>query len=158
MRPARGNWLFWLILGFVLGAWARATPLAMLSFRLVLFIAIAIWIVPFLIFNGRRLTKSMIEAALYAPTCPSCGHQALERRAVVSFGDRYYECGDCDARWKRKPLGPWEPALGKRDAQIYTPVRRSPFEGEPWDEEENLNGWKSIDSLVRNRRHRQDAH
>src|SRR5437899_709859 len=50
--------------------------------------------------GGRRLIE-----LVYGHRCPSCGRLRMERRAVVSFGERFFLCPHCGLRCRRSLLG-----------------------------------------------------
>ena len=92
--------------------------------------------------------------------CPTCGKRGLERRAVLSFGDRFYHCPACGTRCKRKVIGSfgmfiWSDASGPEYDDLY----RKPPDEDPWNappglEDEDLIYSKTHLNLVRNKRHR----
>lgn len=92
--------------------------------------------------------------------CPTCRRRGLERRAVQSFGDRFYLCPGCGTRCKRKSIGTfgmfaWSDASGPEFDDLY----RKPPEEDPWNVPPDLADEEFIYSkthvnLVRNKRGR----
>ncbi len=86
--------------------------------------------------------------------CPHCGGETMERRAVSSFGSRYYLCSSCGVRCRRGSLfGVWEDASGPEYDEKY---RKKPGD-DPWSappglEDEDLIYSKTHGHLVRNKR------
>jgi hypothetical protein len=81
----------------------------------------------------------------------------MARIAVVSFGPRFYRCTSCGARRKRRTFGQWEAAKGPADNQHYDPRKSgSSWVFEPELDDGESHGFKAIDSLVRNQRHRRE--
>jgi hypothetical protein len=86
--------------------------------------------------------------------CPYCGgSRSMERRAVSSFGSRFYLCNGCGVRCKRGAFGTWEDASGPEYDEKY----RKKADGDPWSappglEDEDLIYSKTHVNLVRNKR------
>ena len=86
--------------------------------------------------------------------CPYCGGgQSMERRAVSSFGSRFYRCNACGVRCKCGAFGTWEDASGPEYDEKY----RKKADGDPWSappglEDEDLIYSKTHVNLVRNKR------
>lgn len=86
--------------------------------------------------------------------CPHCGRAGMERRAVSSFGFRYYRCTSCGVRCRKMSLfGVWQDASGPEHEEIY---RKKPGD-DPWSappglEDEDLIGSKTHVNLVRSKR------
>ncbi|HWE36685.1 MAG TPA: hypothetical protein VG406_08965 [Isosphaeraceae bacterium] len=63
--------------------------------------------------------------------CPTCGKRTLRRRSAEAFGYRFYDCGECGARYKRLPLEfAWHDASGLVDADRFRP--RAGAGADPW--------------------------
>lgn len=109
-------------------------------------IPVAVWIV---------LTIGL--AALDKGQCPACGGRKLRRYSVSPFGFRYFRCKSCGAKCKRRALGAWYDASGRRDAAIYDPGTPSdPWGNEPVAPESDATpGTHGV--LLRNKRHRQPS-
>jgi hypothetical protein len=103
------------------------------------------------------LVQGVVVPILSGVACPKCSKPALERVAVRSFGPRYFRCGACGSRVKRVSFGRWEEVIDPAEAAIFDPVKAERvLEVDTWAEEDAGMGAKSIDSLVRNKRRRND--
>jgi hypothetical protein len=101
------------------------------------------------------LVRDVILPLTKGVRCPGCGAWALQRVGVVSFGARYFRCASCEARFKRDAIGPWRTADEPDDVARYGPKDRGdPWDFEPFPEDDERHGWKTIDSLVSNQRRR----
>jgi hypothetical protein len=86
--------------------------------------------------------------------CPACGARSLRRQSINPFGFRYFRCKECGARCKRRMLGGWFDASGRRDARVY----ESASPADPWGngpvapEVETATGTHAV--LLQNKRHR----
>lgn len=88
-------------------------------------------------------------------SCPGCGKATLERRAVASFGSRYYRCTSCGVRCKRPPFGTWEDASGpEHDDKFRKGPEEDPWTAPPGLEDEPLIYSKTHVNLVRSKRQR----
>jgi hypothetical protein len=106
---------------------------------------------------GRRL----VELA-YGYACPGCGERALERRGLVSFGERFFLCTHCGVRCQRSLLGiqgmfNWRDASAPEFAAMY----EKPREQDPWNAPPDLEDGDEVGlfskthmNLVRNKRRR----
>lgn len=84
--------------------------------------------------------------------CPHCT-SPLERRAVASFGSRFYLCPTCGVRCKRGAFGTWEDASGPEyDAKYRKKPGEDPWTAPPGLEDEDLIYSKTHGNLVRNKR------
>ena len=109
----------------------------------------------FVVYGASRLVVSLLTCGT---TCPRCGMGDVHRVAVISFGPRYYRCGACQARLKRDAGGALLPAKGPEDALAFLPATAvSPPGLEPVADPvaDAEHGWRSLDALVSNQRHRQ---
>jgi len=87
--------------------------------------------------------------------CPGCGKPTLERRAVASFGARYFRCASCGVRCKRPAFGTWEDASGpEHDDKFRRKPDEDPWTAPPGLEDENLIYSKTHVNLVRSKRRR----
>jgi hypothetical protein len=98
----------------------------------------------------------------YGHRCPNCHVRSLERRALMSFGERFFLCTSCGVRCRRSLLGLnglffWKDASGPE----YDPIYQKSREDDPWDappglEDEDEAGLfsKTHMNLVRNKRRR----
>ncbi len=88
--------------------------------------------------------------------CPYCGGLTLERRAVSSFGERFYRCSKCGVRCRRVALGGWRDASDSRYDAKYERKERAgdPWSGAPGLEDEDLIASKTHTSLIRSKRGR----
>lgn len=105
--------------------------------------------------GGRRL----VELA-YGHRCPGCHRLRMERKAVVSFGERFFLCPHCGLRCRRSLLGLygmffWRDASGPEYDALY----QKPREDDPWNAppdlaDEDFLYSKTHLNLVRNKRRR----
>jgi hypothetical protein len=112
-----------------------------------------------LIICGFLAARSAIDLVM-GYCCPTCNRRGLERRAVRSFGDRFYLCPACGTRCKRRVIGSfgmffWSDASGPEYDDLY----RKPPEEDPWNappglEDEEFIYSKTHLNLVRNKRNR----
>ncbi len=88
--------------------------------------------------------------------CPNCRRPTLERRALASFGPRFYRCASCGVRLRRVAFGTWEDASGPiHDAKFARKAGEDPWTAPPGLEDEDLIYSKTHVNLVRNKRRRQ---
>ncbi len=129
--------------------WALvATPGSARFFATILLPIVAVVVGPVLIIH--HLLDGSIGVG-----CPNCGEPTMERRAVSSFGSRFYRCTSCGVRCQRGPFGSWEDASGPEYEHRY---RKKPQE-DPWTappglEDEDLIYSKTHVNLVRSKRQR----
>ena len=98
--------------------------------------------------------QMMVEAGL-GVGCPSCGRRGMERRAMASFGDRYFLCPTCGARKKRGLLGIWSDASGADFDDLYAKKKvEDPWSAPPGLEDDDVAYSKTHLNLVRNKRRR----
>ncbi len=87
--------------------------------------------------------------------CPHCGRPTMGRRAVASFGPRYFRCESCGLRCKRRTFGAWEDASGPEDdAKFRKRPDEDPWTAPPGMEDEDLIYSKTHVNLVSNKRRR----
>ena len=111
---------------------------------------------------GFYLAARRLVELFYGHRCPGCGERSLERRGLVSFGERFFLCTHCGIRCRRGLLGGrgmflWRDASGLEYDAFY----RKPHEEDPWNappglEDEDEQGYfsKTHLNLVRNKRRR----
>jgi hypothetical protein len=92
--------------------------------------------------------------------CPGCGKRGLERRSILSFGERFFLCPDCGVRCRRSFLlgligiAAWEDASAQEfDVYYEKPKAEDPWNSPPGleDEDESFSS-KTHANLVRNKR------
>ena len=77
----------------------------------------------------------------------------MERRAVSSFGARFYLCTRCGVRCMRGVFGGWEDASGPEfDEKFLKKGEGDPWSAPPGLEDEDLIYSKTHVNLVRNKR------
>lgn len=94
--------------------------------------------------------------------CPACRVRGMERRGLVSFGERYFLCRSCGVRCRRNLLGfggtfHWKDASGPEYAAFYDkPASDDPWNAPPGLEDDDERGLfsKTHLNLVRNKRRR----
>jgi hypothetical protein len=105
------------------------------------------------------LIRRIIERN-YGIPCPGCGKPVLERRSLLSFGERFYFCPDCGVRCRRSFLlgifgiASWEDASDPEfDDEYEKPKAEDPWNSPPGleDEEESFTS-KTHANLIRNKR------
>jgi hypothetical protein len=102
----------------------------------------------------------LVNAAISASLgihCPTCGSRTLRRRSSEAFGYRYFDCGECGARYKRLPLDyHWQDASSPLDADRYRP--RAGAGADPWGDGPSTGSDKTLagttGDLLRNQRRR----
>jgi hypothetical protein len=107
--------------------------------------------------GARRLVE-----IFYGHRCPGCGVRGLERRGLVSFGERFYLCPRCGVRCRRNFLGFqgmffWRDASGPEFEALYEkPREEDPWNAPPGLEDEDEIGIfsKTHMNLVRSKRQR----
>jgi hypothetical protein len=103
--------------------------------------------------------RRVLELA-YGHICPLCGRRGLERRAVLSFGERFFSCPNCGVRCRRSLLGGygvyhWRDASGPEyDALYQKPAGEDPWNAPPGLEDEDMIFSKTHLNLLRNKRRR----
>jgi hypothetical protein len=108
-----------------------------------------------IILGSRRVLELM-----YGHRCPVCGKRGLERRAILSFGERFFRCPSCGVRCRRSMLGGyglffWRDASGREyDALYEKPPEEDPWNAPPGLEDEEMIYSKTHLNLVRNKRRR----
>src|SRR6185312_14753710 len=50
---------------------------------------------------GAILLGRRVLDLVYGQRCPGCGKRGLERRAILSFGERFFLCPSCGVRCRR---------------------------------------------------------
>ena len=92
--------------------------------------------------------------------CPVCRHRGLQRKAITSFGHRFYLCNECGARCQRGMFAmsndDWTDASDARFDIHYATPTPPPLEPAPLfldDDEENLANTHS--KLLAGKRQRQ---
>jgi hypothetical protein len=75
------------------------------------------------------LWQGAIRPMLFGITCPAYGNSGFRQVAAISFGNRFYQCADCKARFKRRDFeSPWEDASSREDVELCNtkaePTRR----------------------------------
>ena len=108
-----------------------------------------------LVIVGPFVVLQHVASGTLGQRCPHCQAASLERRAVSSFGRRFYLCPACGVRCMRGTFGFWEDASGPEHEERY---RRRP-DDDPWTappglEDEDLIYSKTHGNLVRNKRRR----
>ncbi len=104
---------------------------------------------------GRRLIE-----LFYGHRCPGCRVRSMERRAVMSFGERFFLCTNCGLRCRRSLLGLqgmffWRDASGPEYDALYQKSRdEDPWNAPPGLEDEDMIYSKTHLNLVRNKRRR----
>ena len=83
--------------------------------------------------GGYLAIRRLVEL-FYGPRCPGCRARALERRALVSFGERFFLCTACGVRCRQGGLGgygiyTWKDASGPEFETRYA----RPAEEDPWN-------------------------
>ena len=89
--------------------------------------------------------------------CPNCGKRGLERRAIQSFGERFFLCPQCGIRCRRGLTGEtyWKDASGPEFDVVYQkPPTEDPWNAPPGLEEDDLIYSKTHVNLVYNKRRR----
>ncbi|MDX2036238.1 MAG: hypothetical protein SFX72_06270 [Isosphaeraceae bacterium] len=72
------------------------------------------------LFLGLAVTAmNALTEGLVGRSCPECGDSRLRRVAVQKLRHRWYRCDGCGGRWKRTPIGIWEPADDAADDAVY---------------------------------------
>jgi hypothetical protein len=100
----------------------------------------------------------MIIDMLIGVRCPHCGAWTMARTSVISFRDRYFQCGTCRVRCRRGVLLNWQDASDRQFDRFFTRDRpENPWTAPPGvaDEEENLIYSKTHGNLLRNKQRRQ---
>ena len=117
---------------------------------------LGLWLIPTLAsiaFLG--LVIHLLSSPVLGTGCPYCGQATLERRAISSFGYRFYRCSSCGVRCMRVILGGWKDASGPSFEHRY----QAREEGDPWtappglDDEDQIAS-KTHVNLVRSKRNR----
>jgi hypothetical protein len=109
---------------------------------------------------GAYLLARRVMELVYGHRCPSCGRFRLERRAVVSFGERFFLCPHCGLRCRRSLVGVygmffWRDASGPEyDALFQKPPDEDPWNAPPDLADEEFIYSKTHLNLVRNKRRR----
>ena len=111
---------------------------------------------------GAYLGARRLIELFYGHRCPGCGVRSLERRALVSFGERFFLCTRCGVKCRRSLLGAqgmfhWRDASGPEYAAYFEKAREEdPWNGPPGLEDEDEQGYfsKTHLNLVRNKRRR----
>lgn len=109
---------------------------------------------------GTYLLWNRLIEIFYGHRCPGCGDRNLERRAVQSFGERFFLCKTCGLRCRRSLIGFqglffWRDASGPEFDAIYQRHRdEDPWDAPPGVEDEDEAGIlsKTHMNLVRNKR------
>lgn len=111
---------------------------------------------------GAYLLARRLVEIFYGHRCPACRLRKLERRALHSFGERFFLCQNCGLRCRRSLLGFygmffWRDASGPEyDALYERPRDDDPWNAPPGLEDEDEQGVysKTHLNLVRNKRRR----
>jgi hypothetical protein len=109
---------------------------------------------------GGYLAFCRLVELFYGQRCPGCGVRSLERRAVISFGERFFLCTNCGVRCRRSLLGFygmffWRDASGPEYEAFYQRTQEEdPWNAPPGLEDEDEQGLfsKTHLNLVRNKR------
>jgi len=109
---------------------------------------------------GSYLGFQRLVELIYGHKCPCCGARSLERRALISFGERFFLCTSCGVRCRRSLLGFynmffWRDASGPEFDHLYEkPREEDPWNAPPGLEDEDEQGIfsKTHLNLVRNKR------
>jgi len=100
------------------------------------------------------VANHLVDSSL-GVTCPGCGKAAMERRAVASFGSRYYRCTGCGVRCRRPPFGTWEDASGpEHDDKFRRKAEEDPWTAPPGVGDDDLIYSKTHLNLVQSKRRR----
>jgi hypothetical protein len=111
---------------------------------------------------GGYLGIRRLVELFYGHRCPGCGVRNMERRAVMSFGERFFLCKSCGVRCRRSLLG-FSGMFWLRDASgpeydvLYEKAQvEDPWNAPPGLEDEDEYGIysKTHLDLVRNKRRR----
>jgi hypothetical protein len=111
---------------------------------------------------GAYLGSRRLVELFYGHRCPGCGLRTMERRAVMSFGERFFLCRTCGVRCSRNLVGSsgvysWKDASGPEYDGHYDKVKEEdPWSGPPGLEDEDEAGIfsKTHLNLVREKRRR----
>jgi hypothetical protein len=109
---------------------------------------------------GAYLSGRWLIERFYGHRCPGCGVRSLERRALISFGERFFLCSTCGVRCRRKLLGFYGMFLWKdASSPEYDVLYQKPLDEDPWNappglEDEDFIYSKTHLNLVRNKRNR----
>jgi hypothetical protein len=109
--------------------------------------------------GGLLATRRILEL-VYGHSCPRCKKRGLERRAVLSFGERFFSCPACGQRCRRSLLGAyglyaWSDASGPEfDSLFHKPQSDDPWNAPPGLEDEDMIYSKTHLNLVLNKRRR----
>ncbi len=109
---------------------------------------------------GLFLAARQVVDLVAGHRCPTCDKRGLERRAVLSFGERFYLCPSCGTRCRRNLIGLfgmfiWSDASGPEYDLLYQkPPEEDPWNAPPGLEDEDYVYSKTHVNLVRNKRQR----
>jgi hypothetical protein len=111
---------------------------------------------------GIYLGSRRLVELFYGHRCPGCGVRGMERRAVRSFGERFFLCKHCGVRCSRSLLGIsgnffWRDASGPEFHALYDRTKEEdPWNGPPGLEDDNDPAFvsKTHLNLVRSKRQR----
>ncbi len=109
---------------------------------------------------GCYLIVRRIVELMFGIPCPGCHRRGLERRSILSFGDRYFLCPNCGVRCRQSLIGAilglylWTDASGGEYAVYYQkPETLDPWNAPPGLEDEYESATsKTHANLVRNKR------
>ncbi len=105
--------------------------------------------------------RQMVDLA-YGSRCPGCRVRTLERRGLVSFGERFFLCTACGVRCRQGLLGgygryAWKDASGPEfEAHYARPAAEDPWNAPPGLDDEGEAGLysKTHLNLVHSKRQR----
>jgi hypothetical protein len=138
---------------------STALALAMITIPGFGSVLIAYVILAFLLVVSIFLTVRRVMELVYGLDCPACGQRGLERRSILSFGERFFSCPACGIRCRRGLYSAfgfflWKDASSPQyDTHYQRPVEEDPWNAPPGleDEEESVTS-KTHANLVRNKR------
>jgi hypothetical protein len=109
---------------------------------------------------GSLLGFYRILELAYGHRCPRCHKLGMERKALLSFGERFFSCPSCGLRCRRKLFGGYGEYVWKdaSDPEFDALYQKAPSD-DPWNappglEDEDYMYSKTHLNLVRNKRRR----